>query len=84
MKTFLKFLVFILLIITFSSCTIQEDFVYRHYYPTTHYVVYEGMSPYHHRTVIKVKRKPHHHHKKPIQKPHQNRRKPSNNRNHRR
>ena len=82
MKTFLKILVFILLIITFSSCTIQEEFVYRHYYPTTHYVVYEGMSPYHHRTVIKVKRKPHQH-KKPIQKPPQNRRH-SSNRNHRR
>lgn len=83
MKTFFKILVFVLLTITFSGCTIQEEFVYGHYYPTTHYVVYEGMSPYHHRTVIKVKRKPHQH-KKPIQKPPQNRRKPSNNRNHRR
>ena len=82
MKTFLKILVFILLIITFNSCTIQEEFVYGHYYPTYHYVRYEGMSPYHHRTVIKIKPKPHQH-KKPIQKPPQNRRH-SSNRNHRR
>ena len=81
MKTFLKILVFILLIITFSSCTIQEEFVYGHYYPTTHYVVYEGMSPYHHRHTIKKKQpKPKKHHKNPYQ----NRRKPSNNKNHRR
>ena len=83
MKTFLKILVLILLIITFSSCTIQEEFVYGHYYPTTHYVVYEGMSPYHHSTVIKVKRKPQKP-KKHYKNPYQNRRKPSNNRNHRR
>ena len=95
MKTFLKILVFILLIITFNSCTIQEEFVYGHYYPTYHYVRYEGMSPYHHRTVVRIKpNQPKHYYKtpqkpqsrpqkpqsRPQRPPHQNGRKPSNNR----
>ena len=91
MKTFLKFLAFIVLAITLNSCVVHEDLIYRDYYTTRHYVTYDVYPHHHHhRTVVKKKHnKPKKHYQKPQhQRPKksqsQNRRKPSNNRNHRR
>ena len=69
MKTILKILAFILLTITLTSCAVQEELAYGHYYPRTHYVIYDNFQPYHYRTVVKVTNKPHHS-KKQYHKPH--------------
>ena len=67
MKTFLKFLAFIVLAITLNSCVVHEDLIYRDYYTTRHYVTYDVYPHHHHhRTVVKKKHnKPKKHYQKP-------------------
>ena len=95
MKFLLKMLLLLSIGIVLTSCSVQEEIVYGHYYPTTHYIIYEGVPPYHHRTVVRIKpNQPKHYYKtpqkpqsrpqkpqsRPQRPPHQNGRKPSNNR----